>query len=344
MKPSHRPQRAHRAALRLAAMAVAATSFCAMLACASSAYAQYYTSRSGTLICAPNGVCRPAPIRPLPQTNAAPPARSKAGSPAPPPSALSNPDGPREPESGGNEGCTKFSPGVQKAAAAAIADLRARKDVKNITPREVNAALVHGTVSRFGKAQYNVPENPPGFLDGGYREPWPGASQLALSLIALDNDHTTLRACFPDFVKLANEVKGHIEARKQEAEKRQREQERLMQTPTYVLGNSYIAFINVKRCWKHRLGYASVYISDAEMEQANIAIKRIEQKMKDGLEGNWTTDSMWQEADRRSQTNLRLDYRDGGGYQRDVCQRELGRLLDEYKKQFPGDFATPKDF
>lgn len=319
------------------------TTFATALACAGSAEAQDYPSRSGTLICAPNGVCRPSQI-PLPQTNHGPAARPKAGSPVPPvPSASSNPDGQREPKTGVNEGCTRFSPAVQKAAAAAIADLRANRDVKTISPREVNAALVHGTVSKFGMAQYNAPEIPPGFLAGGYRDPWPGASQLALSLIALDNDHTTLRACFPDFINLANEVKGRIEAQRHEVEEKQREQERLRQTPTYVLGNSYVAYINVKRCWKHRLGYASIYISDVEMEQANVAIKRIEQKMKDGLEGDWTTDSMWQEADRRSQANLRLDH-NRGGYQRDVCQRELGRLLDEYKKQFPHDFATPKDF
>ena len=128
------------------------------------------------------------------------------------------------------------------------------------------------------------------------------------------------------------------------AEEKKKEHERLQQTPTYVLGNSYVAYINVKRCWKHRLGYASIYISDVEMEQASVAIKRIEQKMTPGLEGGWTTDSMWQEADRRSQTNLKLDHSDRGGYQREVCQQELGRLLDEYKKYFPGDFATPKDF
>jgi hypothetical protein len=206
------------------------------LACASSVDAQY-RSRSGTLICAPNGVCRPAPLAPSPEADAKSKSRvpaplaspqTNAGGPAHIPDAPSTspaPDAAQEPEAQGLDGCTKFSPAVQKAGAAAIADLRARINVKTVNPREVNEAFVHGTVSRVGRVQYNAPEIPSGFISGGYKDPWPGATNLALSLLSLDKDHMTLRACFPDFVNLVKEVTGHIEARDAASRLAQEQQE-----------------------------------------------------------------------------------------------------------------------
>ena len=156
-----------------------------------------------------------------------------------------------------------------------------------------------------------------------------GRDNAVLSQSILHENTETMRACFPDFIKLVEEVVEHIKAREEEKAEKQRQREEELRTPTAVLGNSYVQYIYVKKCWEQRAGYASVYISDPEMELARNAVRRIEQKMKPEVTGNWPTESMWQEADRRAQAMpfFSRNFTD----QSKNCKDVLGWLLATYQ-------------
>ena len=101
-----------------------------------------------------------------------------------------------------------------------------------------------------------------------------------------------------------NATKQFVEARLMFEESKIKGQKRALEaTPTFVLGNAYISYIILKRCEQAREGYAAVYISDAEMERARTAVKRLEEKLTRGgqlispADGEtWTTNSMWEKA------------------------------------------------
>jgi hypothetical protein len=151
-----------------------------------------------------------------------------------------------------------------------------------------------------------------------------------------------LISCFPDLHTALGAFKPRVEAAQKQAQVERANREAEAKKPVNVLGNSYVQYIYVKKCWEQRAGYASVYISDPEMELARNAVKRIEQKMKPEVTGNWTTESMWQEADRRAQAMpfFSRNFTD----QSKNCKDVLGGLLKTYKEHFPEEFKTRKDF
>jgi hypothetical protein len=119
-------------------------------------------------------------------------------------------------------------------------------------------------------------------------------------------------------------------------------------TPTYVLGNAYVSYIRLNRCEQEREGYAAVYISEAEMERAKTAVKRLEDKLtRGGLimnpdEGGstWTTKLMWNEANKFVS---RDPVRRGDEY-RNACQQIFRSFMDAHRKQVPEDDRIQKDF
>jgi hypothetical protein len=50
--------------------------------------------------------------------------------------------------------------------------------------------------------------------------------------------------------------------------------------PINILGTAYASYVDVKRCQEARDGYATIYISNPEMDQARDAVLTIEQTMK----------------------------------------------------------------
>lgn len=114
-----------------------------------------------------------------------------------------------------------------------------------------------------------------------------------------------------------------------------------LQTPLQMLGDSYIKYIFVKKCYESRQGYMVVHISEPEMIKARIAIKRLEETIKPKLpETGWTTESMWQKAneiDKDKHIDSNMQWRSG-------CRRALVNLMATYYKALPEDAIVEKDF
>lgn len=115
------------------------------------------------------------------------------------------------------------------------------------------------------------------------------------------------------------------------------------ESPQYILGNAYIRYIHVRRCYQARLGYGAIYISDTELEAARKAVRQLEQKYRNdiGVDAKtgapWTTDSMWSRANEIANS-------DSWPENRELCQRALDDLLASYRKRVPERAIMPKDF
>ena len=122
----------------------------------------------------------------------------------------------------------------------------------------------------------------------------------------------------------------------------QRRKQRLEQTTEYLLGNSYVNYIRLKKCYDVRAGYATVFVSDAELEQARLAVKQIEDKLAASDLGNdrsgkpWTIEKMWTEANQ-------IVSRDGT-LSRHICQTQYKVLMQRYRTLFPDAGQVRKDF
>jgi hypothetical protein len=150
-----------------------------------------------------------------------------------------------------------------------------------------------------------------------------------------------LLSCFPDFAVLWRSIEQRVEAAQQQFNEQQQRQQRLEQTPIYLLGNSYLNYLRLKKCESWRMDYATIFISEAEMERARLAVKKIEEKIAPFLgtdeKGNtWTTETMWREANRMSAND-----RDPDRYS---CQLQYRALVARYLSLFPEDDRIQKDF
>ena len=97
---------------------------------------------------------------------------------------------------------------------------------------------------------------------------------------------------------------------------------------------SYKQYAYIKYCNEIRQGYLIVFINDIELDRARTAVKAIEIDVlneKDDID----TDAIWERAD----SEIR-----GQFVNRDQCQSELNRLLQQYAGIRPADTFMKKDF
>jgi hypothetical protein len=85
--------------------------------------------------------------------------------------------------------------------------------------------------------------------------------------------------------------------------------------PINILGTAYASYVDVKRCQEARDGYATIYISNPEMDQARDAVRQIEQTMRSKLDQNITTDDIWSRVATTEGRNFHPsgDYQEGTG-------------------------------
>jgi hypothetical protein len=113
--------------------------------------------------------------------------------------------------------------------------------------------------------------------------------------------------------------------------------------PINILGTAYTSYVDVKRCQEARDGYAAIYISNPEMDQARNAVLTIEQTMKSKLDQNTTTDDVWS----RVATTEGRNFRPSGDYQegtRMLCRERLALLLSILREHAPERDTIKKDF
>jgi hypothetical protein len=130
--------------------------------------------------------------------------------------------------------------------------------------------------------------------------------------------------------------------RAEEEARRQREAAEGAKLRVNVLGNSYAAYVDVKRCYEARKGYSVIYISDPEMERARNAVREIEEAVKPKVD-TAAAENLWsrvQEAQGRS-FNPSGDYLERV---RALCRERLEFLLETHLEQVPDSRSIEKDF
>ena len=190
------------------------------------------------------------------------------------------------------------------------------------------------------------------FRQRGTMPPRPSTTEYQLynTLSALVGNPKAAMMCFPALRQAGDQWgKQLLEAKaKAEAQAQQQAAERqaIENLPANFLGNSYIAYIVVKRCYDARAGYAAVYVSEPEMRQAKEAIKLIEDGMKPQLSTTDTVEQIWAKADQQSKRNVVFQMPTFGqdmtpAY---LCKQNLRYLVARADKLDPTRTATPKDF
>ena len=148
-----------------------------------------------------------------------------------------------------------------------------------------------------------------------------------------------MAACFPSLAPLSQSQEELLEYKQLQAQ----QQAKLGYDPQNVLGNSYQAYSEVKRCYEARAGYTAVYITDLEMEQAKNAVGQIEDAMKSGLAPGMTTDKLWLRV-------LRWNFRpfdpsrDYRKEHRKLCRAPFDFLLSTLRERVPESRRIEKDF
>ena len=138
---------------------------------------------------------------------------------------------------------------------------------------------------------------------------------------------------------------------KAEAEQRQQEQEKAAKLweeeqakrkaeaarPENQIKTANANYIEVKRCYESREGYAEVFINDAELSRAKDMVAGLEQKLKDS---SMDLDALWTEANAKAFTpNTMLGPLYGLG-----CKTAFNALSQHYLTLFPEAATTEKDF
>lgn len=188
-------------------------------------------------------------------------------------------------------------------------------------------------------------------------------------------DIPTAKMCFPQFAAAANKISAEWASLQEEREKKkaeevasaEREQQRIAarekeqqdqkareeaeaKTPRGILRHAYEDYVYLNLCQKERQGYAMVYISAPEMEDARRSVKLIEEKI---VSENKDIDkvALWDQA---SQIKIQLGdrYRNwasmfsgsSGDTQRAACQYALHRLKVKLEEMNPSATKMKKDF
>jgi hypothetical protein len=150
-------------------------------------------------------------------------------------------------------------------------------------------------------------------------------------------DMATTVACFPNF-KLAIE-ENRLAREAHAAERANAERERQMaeseqRKPSNILLMAYSRYIYLRRCFEERTGYATVYLTDVEIDRARKAISGIEKVMLN-RDPNIDKDAEWRGANAFAGRAV-ADY--------GSCHIELANLLKTFKSEDPLDSALIKDF
>lgn len=146
-------------------------------------------------------------------------------------------------------------------------------------------------------------------------------------------------SCFPDLQVAMGELKPRVEAAVQAAKQTQKD----AKLPINILGTAYAAYVDLKRCYDARQGYATIYLSTPEMQQARDAVRQIEQAVKPKLDPNTTTDYVWSRVEQAEGRNFQPsgDYQEG---MRMLCRDRLALLLGILREQVPESGRIEKDF
>jgi len=91
-----------------------------------------------------------------------------------------------------------------------------------------------------------------------------------------------------------------------------------------------------------RDGYAAIYISNLEMDQARNAVRTIERTLKSKLGQNTTTDDVWSRV--AAPTADSYPNKDYNERTRSLCQSRLEALLRILRDQAPETSMIKKDF
>jgi hypothetical protein len=152
-----------------------------------------------------------------------------------------------------------------------------------------------------------------------------------------------LLSCFPDLLAAMQEFAPRMQTAVQAAQRQQEDQLAESKLPANILATAYAAYIDVKKCQDAREGYADVYITDPELEQAKAAVRKIEDAIKPKLGPGENPDKIWSQV---TQTEGRHfdpahDFQQG---QRYMCQRRLALVLQILHEQVPDSATIKKDF
>lgn len=119
-----------------------------------------------------------------------------------------------------------------------------------------------------------------------------GHATIVLQSWLSNMQEPTIISCFPAIIPVGRAFADKLRAGADEARKRQAESTAQAQAPRNVLGRAYASYMFIKRCYDAREGYAAVYISQPEMEQARGAVRQIEEFIKPKLESGTTADQL----------------------------------------------------
>lgn len=199
------------------------------------------------------------------------------------------------------------------------------------------------------------------------------ADRIIKEILGLKID--SAKICFPDFAEAVDKISAEwnvleaererkkaeeaasaererqrIAAREQEKRDQQERAEAEAKTPRGILQRAYEDYVYVSLCRQERQGYAMVYISEPEMEEARRNVKAIE--------NNITADvfdidkaKLWDQAS-KIKIQLGDDYRNWaftysnatGDIQRAACQFALRSLKSKLNELKPETAQMKKDF
>lgn len=209
-----------------------------------------------------------------------------------------------------------------------------------------NKPVWRGSIQQFSRRYYQAEREDDQETTRSLRQVlftcFPALGRASIGIAAIEAQERIEEVNRRDEAKKREELEKEAAALKgeqllQEANRK----EALERTPLYMLGNSYINYIRLKKCEAVRHGYATIFISDAEMERARVAVKRLEEKLGsqigvDKTGKQWTTEAMWEEANH-------ISARDAVPT-RESCQTQYRALLDRFRSIFPDAGQVSKDF
>lgn len=174
--------------------------------------------------------------------------------------------------------------------------------------------------------------------------PTPGAPEQKIPVFGIiERDASELVSCFPGLLAMMQEYASRLKSAIDDITQKQAEMIRVAALPMTVLGTTYAAYIDVRRCYDARKGYAVGYVSDPEMEQARDAALQIERAVKPKIDKAVSTERVWSRVARaRSRA-----FQPTGDYSyitHALCREKLTKLLRILREQVPESSVIEKDF
>lgn len=161
---------------------------------------------------------------------------------------------------------------------------------------------------------------------------------IRLSYAIKDMSFNDVVACFPAIsisLDLAETKRHKVDQEKADARLKDEEHRARAAKPEFRLGKSFAQYIVIKNCHSSRIGYATIYISDAELEVARNNIALIEAKTK-SLNPDIDTARIWAASSEIAKQQTHLD--------RTLCQDLKASLETRAANLAPESKAPIKDF